>query len=60
MACWVEADAMPTKDDLKTAQGRNLPDSLVNKLKETRKGKNKQVSAVESVQSERSCSGYIF
>ena len=47
MACWVEADAMPTKDELKTAQGRNLPDSLINKLKETRKGKNKQVSAVE-------------
>ena len=47
MACWVEADAMPTKDDLKTAQGRNLPDSLINKLKETRKGKGKQVSAVE-------------
>eukprot|EP00900_Chrysochromulina_parva_P017745 jgi/Chrpa1/25972/Chrysochromulina_OHIO_Genome00026450-RA len=38
---------MPTKDELKTAQGRNLPDSLINKLKETRKGKNKQVSAVE-------------
>ena len=36
----------PTKDELKTAQGRNLPDSLINKLKETRKGKNKQVSAV--------------
>ena len=49
MACWVEADTMPTKDDLKTAQGRNLPDSLVNKLKETRKGKNKQVSAVEVI-----------
>jgi hypothetical protein len=39
MACWVDADSMPTKDDLKTAQGRNLPDSLINKLKETRKGK---------------------
>ncbi|KOO30772.1 polyprotein [Chrysochromulina tobinii] len=47
MACWVDADVMPTKDELKTAQGRNLPDSLINKLKETRKGKNKQVSAVE-------------
>ena len=50
MACWVEADSMPTKDDLKTAQGRNLPDSLINKLKETRKGKGKQVSAVEIVE----------
>jgi hypothetical protein len=26
LSCWVEADVMPTKDELKTAQGRNLKD----------------------------------